>query len=193
MPNYVTTNSFIARAYAKVILGFINDHYHSAPQPQRITIVEVGGGHGKFAFLVIRHLLELADFFPANFQPHNDAPYPFRYVLTDGAQAAINFWKTHPNFAPLIAQQILDFALLDADDFREINLILSGKRIDAHSNTTPIFVIANYVFDSLRHDAFRLSGRRAGRRSRSDIRAVAAKLKRSGQCGRGDRGMFRGD
>jgi hypothetical protein len=64
-------HSFIARAYAKVILGMVKDVFEArAGSPvqgdasQPVYIVEVGAGHGRFAFLVLQALLDLQAFLP---------------------------------------------------------------------------------------------------------------------------------
>ena len=64
-------HSFIARAYAKVILGLLKDVFEARPgcpvlgdASQPVYIVEVGAGHGRFAFLVLQALLDLQAFLP---------------------------------------------------------------------------------------------------------------------------------
>ncbi len=64
--------SFIARAYAKVILGLLKDVLEApAGAPNRgdpahpVYIVEVGAGHGRFGYLVVQALLDLKAFLPA--------------------------------------------------------------------------------------------------------------------------------
>lgn len=64
--------SFIARSYAKIILGYLNDIYDApagsamkADPSLPVYIVEVGAGHGKFGYLVVEALLRLRDYLPA--------------------------------------------------------------------------------------------------------------------------------
>jgi hypothetical protein len=62
--------SFIGRAYAKVILGFLKDIFEAHDGARRgdtsepIYIVEVGAGHGRFGYLVIQALLMMKEFLP---------------------------------------------------------------------------------------------------------------------------------
>ena len=101
VPNFVTSNCFIAGCYARNILSFICDWYKTcvvrvarvlarawvsltrttregADKSQPVHIVEVGAGHGKMAFLMVTKLLELREFFPVE--------RPFKYVMTDFTQ-----------------------------------------------------------------------------------------------------------
>jgi hypothetical protein len=65
--------SYIARGYAKTILGYIND-MHEAPAGSPLAvdpslpvyIVEVGAGHGKLGYLVIEALLRLREYLPTH-------------------------------------------------------------------------------------------------------------------------------
>lgn len=99
VPNFVTSNSFIARGYARVILGLLQDVFgapSAAPRPssalaarnpaadyaQPVYIIEVGAGHGKLAYLICEALLRYRVFFP-----RTDCPWPFKYVVTDAIGA----------------------------------------------------------------------------------------------------------
>jgi hypothetical protein len=66
VPNFVTTNTVIAAAYARVIIGFLRDWFGStqADKSQPLYIVEVGSGHGKFVFLLLRELMEMHELWP---------------------------------------------------------------------------------------------------------------------------------
>jgi hypothetical protein len=65
--------SYIARGYAKTILGYIND-MHDAPAGSPLTvdpslpvyIVEIGAGHGKLGYLIIEALLRLREYLPTH-------------------------------------------------------------------------------------------------------------------------------
>lgn len=77
VPNFVTSNSFIAKQYATCILGYLRDYYlkygfslvssicrPNANNNEPIYILEIGSGHGKLGFLIIKHLLSLKQFWP---------------------------------------------------------------------------------------------------------------------------------
>lgn len=51
---------------------------------------------------------------------------------------------------------LVDFAKFDAENDLEIHLILSKKTLDKHSVKNPMILVANYILDTLRHEAFRI-------------------------------------
>eukprot|EP00479_Gromia_sphaerica_P005561 TRINITY_DN16614_c0_g1_i1.p1 TRINITY_DN16614_c0_g1~~TRINITY_DN16614_c0_g1_i1.p1 ORF type:complete len:120 (+),score=25.32 TRINITY_DN16614_c0_g1_i1:261-620(+) len=51
---------------------------------------------------------------------------------------------------------ILDFAKLDAEHDCDMHLQISGKWINCATIQNPVCVIANYLFDTLRQEAFRV-------------------------------------
>jgi tetratricopeptide (TPR) repeat protein len=66
VPNFVTTNTVIAASYARVILGFLRDWFGTpgADKTQPVYVIEVGSGHGKFVFLLLRELMEMHELWP---------------------------------------------------------------------------------------------------------------------------------
>lgn len=66
MPNFVTSNSFIAKAYARLVFKFARDWFRNpnAARDQPIYVVEVGSGHGKLGFLLAKQLAQFAEFLP---------------------------------------------------------------------------------------------------------------------------------
>lgn len=66
VPNFVTTNAFIAKQYANTILGLMRDlldptsaAYGQYSPDKPLYIVEVGAGHGKMGFLMVQSLLQM--------------------------------------------------------------------------------------------------------------------------------------
>ena len=114
-------------------------------------IIELGAGHGKLAFLLVRELLSMREQWPVP-----AGPPPFRLVLTDFTEANLGFWAEHECLAPLIAAGVLDTAVFDAETHRELSLVHSGVTLRPGSLKAPVVAIANYVFDTLRQDAFRV-------------------------------------
>lgn len=66
VPNFVTTNTVIAAAYARVVIGFLRDWFATsgADKSQPLYLIEVGSGHGKFVFLLLRELMEMHELWP---------------------------------------------------------------------------------------------------------------------------------
>eukprot|EP00922_Rhytidocystis_sp_ex-Travisia-forbesii_P060569 GHVS01089791.1.p1 GENE.GHVS01089791.1~~GHVS01089791.1.p1 ORF type:complete len:970 (+),score=130.31 GHVS01089791.1:181-3090(+) len=154
VPSFVTSNSRLARRYARVMLSFFQDWFSrkDVDRCSPVYLVELGAGHGRFTFLVLRALLKFKDMFEALGLPAR----PFVYVFTDVAEANIDFCSKHSKLKPFAEDGWLDFAFLDGNaPSVHVDLINAGYAIPQGS---PLVVVANYVLDSLLTDAFRIEG-----------------------------------
>lgn len=145
VPHYVTNNPLIAAAYVDLIEAHLEDLAAAgALNPEQpVSVVELGGGCGRLAYLILRRLEEVEEELMA----------PVRYVLTDFTETNIKYWKEHERFAPFLKEGRLDLALFDAENDEVIELQNSGDKLDGSGN--PVFFIANYLFDTLTMDSFR--------------------------------------
>ncbi len=153
VPHYVTSNPFIAKAYAKVIFNYIRDCCSNADNPldtsQPIYILELGSGSGRFAY----HFLKKFH----SFFPHSTLnKIPVTYIMSDFTPQNLDYWKQHPRLQSFLEQNLLDFALFDAEKDTEIKLHNSGDILTADTLKTPLIAIANYFFDCLPQDIFTL-------------------------------------
>ena len=198
VPNFVTSNSFVAACYARIILAYIRDWFlrHPDAKPgQRINIVEVGAGHGKLSFLIVRELLAMRDQWPDPTTP------PFRMVVTDFMPGMIEFWSAHECLKPLIDAGLVDLGVFDAEHDREIKLVVSGGRVGPGSGgKCPLIAVANYTFDTLRQDAFRIVEGQLQEamvtvlsESEADVQLLAAALAAGGKAGKGSLSGSAGD
>lgn len=154
VPSYITNNPALARSYAETVLGYLRDRLSSGvpiTAAARFTIVELGAGCGRFAFLFLQAFTELLVL-------SGLAETPFRYVMTDLAEANIAFWRDHPALAPFIHAEQLDFARFDAAADTGMTLLDSGALLGPGEATGPLVVIANYMFDGLPQDSFTIRG-----------------------------------
>lgn len=152
VPLQISSNKNLAIAYANMIIGQINDWYTNHPRTandEPFYIIEIGTGHGKFSFYVIKCLEQLL----ANY---NLPLSTVKFVMTDVAEKNITSWEQHPAFKPFVSSGIVDFAAFNAMSDQELKLKTSGTVIRAKSLTKPIFMLCNYLFDSLSHDAFQV-------------------------------------
>ncbi|CBZ53966.1 putative TPR domain-containing protein [Neospora caninum Liverpool] len=165
VPSFVTSNSRLCRSYARVIFNFIQDlsamqqqegardrkHGEADSLSSRVVIVEIGGGHGRFTYLLLRALLRYRHLFRDLGLPEK----PFLYVFSDVAEANVTFCSKHPAFQSFIADGWLDFAVFDGNDKEaRIHLTCSKQTVPLG---TPIVAVANYVFDSLLTDGWRVT------------------------------------
>jgi len=129
-----------------------------------VTIVEVGAGTGRLAFLVLRELMEAAERWPAALcapttpSAPGVAPVraPFRWVLTDIAEESTAYWRGHEALAPYFDAGLASAAVFDAEHDSRLVLVGSGTVLEAGSLANPMVIVSNYIFDTLRQDAFRV-------------------------------------
>ncbi|RUS92871.1 hypothetical protein DSM106972_097960 [Dulcicalothrix desertica PCC 7102] len=159
VPFYITSNPYIANSYANIIIRFFQDCIHKDiyNPSEPFYIIELGAGSGTFSFYVIKRLLEL-----------QKALYltdiKFVYVMTDFTDNNIQYWQDHRAFHSYIEKGLLDFARFDVETDTEINLIRSNKVLSADTRRpmnsyvkNPLIVLANYIFDTVSQDIFRVS------------------------------------
>ena len=155
VPFYITSNPTIANSYAQVVWAFRQDRQRLAPSEMPLTICELGGGSGAFAFFFIRRMIELCR------QAGAEPAKVFRYVLTDAADANLAAWRRHPLFSDWLASGLLDIAHFDITRDHALTLQISGQSLDRLAE--PLVVIANYLFDSIPQDLFYLKEGRSQR------------------------------
>ena len=149
VPLYVTSNPFIARAYAQTVAAFVRDGMtaHTIDPAQPLYVLELGAGSGRFAFGCMRALHAALP---------EEGPAPV-YVMTEYNDALIDFWREHPQLRPFVAAGQLDFARFDAMDPNAPLLRENGGPLSGEPAANPIIVIANYFLDSIPQDVFFVS------------------------------------
>ncbi len=148
VPHESTSNSLMGKTYAKLILGYLRDAKINAVSKEPIYIVELGAGHGRLAFQILSHLKSLS-------KTDTDLP-PFVYVLSDIIPENLDFFDAHPYFKEYLEEGVLDTCLFDALDSETLALRHSGKTIRKGEAKSGIIAIANYFFDSIPSDLFRI-------------------------------------
>lgn len=139
VPSYVTNNAHIARAYARVLVAFAEDarEVGCLDPSHPVDVVELGSGSGRLAWLLVREL-------EAAGRPRG---LRFRVWLTDVAEANVRAWSDREDLADLLREGKVALARFDADD-----------PVGPEVGPNPIGILANYVIDSLRQDAFAVRG-----------------------------------
>jgi len=155
VPHYVTSNTFIARAYARVVFGYIRDMLRDSVQPHDagapLYVLELGTGSGRFSYHFLKCFFSLL-------QGSALSHVAVTFVMSDFSDKNLEFWRRHPSLQPFVEQGLLDFALVDLSETRDIALLNSGKLLSEGQLRNPLVVLANYVFDSIEQDAFYAGG-----------------------------------
>jgi hypothetical protein len=167
VPSFVTSNAAHAARVAALVRGAVVDLWHggrlagpSAAPADRVYVLEIGSGSGKFGFLFAAALAALR--WPPGLA---FAASQLTFVMSDVVPENIRAWRTVAALEAAAAAGRVDYALLDAGGgagcLASIDLLVSGTRLSAAAlagGRGALILIANYVFDSLPTDAFRVLG-----------------------------------
>lgn len=152
VPSYLTSHPLTAFAYSQVALGYLRDCLDQPSGFDRrepLYIFDLGAGTGRFAFLF---LLELIPAIRNSF--HGEIN--IRYVLTDVVPENLEFCRKHPLLKPWIDEGIIDLAIYSHTQKELEGEFLISKKAIPQSLANPPVIIANYFFDTIPQDAFRV-------------------------------------
>lgn len=147
VPHYLSSNSKLAKAYAELIFAFLKDLAKKGQTEEPVYILELGAGHGRLAFHILKHLEPLTQQVGLNLPP-------FCYVLSDIVEENLSFFEEHDQFQPYFEQGILEVAYFDGLASDSLELRKSKVLIKTGELSQPLIGIANYFFDSLPIDLF---------------------------------------
>ncbi|MGK5594749.1 MAG: SAM-dependent methyltransferase [Parachlamydiaceae bacterium] len=146
VPFYVTSNPFTASAYANMVFNYLKDTAVNLQEP--FYLFDLGAGTGRFAFLFLKNFKKLL----------SDSPFSslkFCYIMTDCATSNFLFWKSHPSLKPFFDEGVLDFCYyLHTQTEQKFRLEYSQKWVEKPFN--PMVIIANYFFDTIPQDLYRV-------------------------------------
>jgi tetratricopeptide (TPR) repeat protein len=142
VPQYITSNPFIANAYAELLFGFLRDRARAGFTAEPVYMLELGAGSGRLAFHLLKKLCELVD------NSGVEVP-PFCYIMSDLPVKNITYWQQQRSLLPFVERGCLDFARFDAVHDAELYLTQSGLYIHPGALKQPLVIIANYFFDSI--------------------------------------------
>ena len=149
IPHQLTSNSFVGRTYAELILGFLKDLAANGDTIETVYILELGAGHGRLAFHILKHLEKLTSLSSIKLPP-------YCYVLSDIVEDNLDFFKNHPQLKTYYDKGLLDYAYYDAIDGTDLHLRHADTTITKGDLAQPILAIGNYFFDSIPSDVFHI-------------------------------------
>ena len=149
VPFYITSNPYIANCYAQVVIRFIRDTIQKNPDAKNhpFYVLELGTGSGRFSYYVLKTLHELRKTLGMD-------DISIVYVMSDFTKNNIKYYETHPALQPYLEQGLVDFAIFDMEAERPITLLKKNIRLSPETLVNPLTVLANYIFDTVSHDAF---------------------------------------
>ncbi len=149
VPHYITSNPVVGKTYAELVLAFLRDLSLRGQRMETVYLLELGAGHGRLCYHFFKHF--------EKYYAESAIPLPpFCYVLSDFTAANLAFWQEHPRLQPYLGQGWLDFALFDVETGHELFLKSAGITIQTQTLSQPLIVIANYFFDTIPQELFRI-------------------------------------
>ena len=79
VPHNLTSSSIVGKTYAELVYAFLRDLGEKGQTKETVYILELGAGHGRLAFHILKHLSQLE----AN---ESIKLPPYSYVLSDIAE-----------------------------------------------------------------------------------------------------------
>jgi len=149
VPQYITTNPYIANQYAKTVFGYCRDYVAREDMDKNtvIYIMELAAGVGRFTYTFLKRFLHLIE-------NSSLKGLKFKYIVTDFAERNIEYWQNHSFLKPYFESGVLDCATFDISKDEEVRLRHSGEVLSSGKLKNPLILIANYTFDSLPQDTF---------------------------------------
>lgn len=150
VPFYSTSRMMFVGAIAELVNSFLLDCLDEFDLQSPIYILELGGGSGCFAYRFINHLKELM----IDFERLKDLNV--RYILSDFTKSNIDAHLNNVRLRPFFESGELDVGIFSPEHDTTIKLEVSGAFLARGALKNPLLVIANYLFDTIKHDAFRV-------------------------------------
>jgi tetratricopeptide (TPR) repeat protein len=149
VPQYITTNPYIANQYAKTVFGYLRDYAarEDINKDTVIYIMELAAGVGRFTYTFLKRFLHMVE-------NSSLKGIKFKYIVTDFAERNIEYWQSHSFLQPYFESGVLDCATFDISKDEEIKLRQSGEVLSSGKMKNPLILFANYTFDSLPQDTF---------------------------------------
>lgn len=147
LPQGAAANACLADAYAGIVAAWLRD---LGPQPaeRQPLVLEIGAGRGSFAWLFMQRFLK------RHWLPEDGEP-AFTYLMADADEDLTQGWQREPRFGRLRQRGLLDFGHLAADAPTTIRCA-DATLTFASLRQRPVVVIANYLFETMPHDLYRV-------------------------------------
>ncbi|MBI2810813.1 MAG: hypothetical protein HYX67_08305 [Candidatus Melainabacteria bacterium] len=151
VPFYSTSRMMFVGAIAELVNSFLLDCADNLDYDSPVYILELGGGSGCFAYRFLTELVELM----ADFEQLKNLRV--QYILSDFAQANIDAHLKNVRLKPFLDSQMLEISVYRPDLSNSIDLVVSGQTLKRGQMKNPLVVLANYFFDTIKQDAFRVA------------------------------------
>lgn len=149
VPHYITSNPVMGKTYAELVLALLRDLALRGQRTETVYLLELGAGHGRLCYHFFKHF--------EKYYEHSALPLPpFCYVLSDFTDANLAFLQAQPRLQPYLSLGWLDIARFDVETSSELTLRCTGRTLGPAALAQPLLVVANYFFDTIPQDLFRI-------------------------------------
>ncbi len=158
VPTYLTSSPFMADRYAQLVLAFIKEglspHATLPINPlHSLYLLDLGAGTGRFGYLFLKKLV--------SFLEQAGISLPLRYVMTDIVPENLEYILQHECLQPYVKAGMVDCCHYSHDQEElSLKLLRSGRILSPDTIKNPLVLIANYFFDTIPHDLFRVKEHR---------------------------------
>ncbi len=146
VPHQITNSALAATAYAELIYAFLKDLEMQKKADEVVYILELGAGHGRLCFNILKHLDVLIAASPCSTK--------YCYVLSDIVEDNLSFLSSHLKLQTYYDREVLDLCYFDATTSEKLSLRKSNATIATEDLEQAILTIANYFFDSLPNELY---------------------------------------
>ena len=153
VPHQITSNALVGRTYAELIFSFLKDLAYKGNTEETVYLLELGAGHGRLGFHILKHLEQLIQGYDASLPP-------YCYILSDIVEQNLHFFLAHPQFQDYFAKGVLEVAQFDIEQEGEIYLQYSGSKLVPEELEQSVVAIANYFFDSIPKDLYSIQNKK---------------------------------
>jgi tetratricopeptide (TPR) repeat protein len=154
VPCFVTSSAYMAETYSEMVMAFIQDYYDQLDLNEPLYVIEMACGSGRLSHLMLRELENKLSCF------EKTRNVKLKYLMTDFSDSNPNFWQDHDTLKPFVEKGMLDFAVFNPMVDQSLTLRVSGEVVSGETVKNPVIALANYFFDTIRQDVFRVESKR---------------------------------
>ena len=149
VPSQISNHAGLAFTYAKLAAAWLDDlrTADAVTLGQTVYALELGAGTGRLGYGFLRHYEHARR---ALGLPR------ICYVLSDFTETNVEAHRKNPALRQLAADGLVDFCVFDASKPRVPILLEARKGLMELVDKSALLVVANYLFDSLPHDFFKV-------------------------------------
>ena len=153
IPFHITNTPLLAAEWGESIFVLIRDFHRMGllNREHPIEIYEIGPGTGRHAYYLLRELERLEE----RSQIFHPEGYRFTLQLAELGAKGLKFLSKQPQLLPYLSTGRLRLSLFDISTDMRPKIWPETPSSETKPSPNPVFVVANYVLDSLPYDLVR--------------------------------------